>query len=168
MDPTLQGHRDLQLDLRPHLSAHDGLLGAPWFSHRAKRTVDTVSSIVGTVSLPPILLIAAIAANFIAAIAANLISRGPPSFKQPFVGADGRRLDFYKSGSMWLSAEQKRHHLADQNDYVGLIFKMKDDLRITTRGRLLRKSSIDELPQLWNVLRGDVSLVGPRPHCSTR
>ena len=92
-----------------------------------------------------------------------MTSPGPPIFRQTRVGIDGRRFSFYKFRSMRVTAEQERDQLVDLNERGGPIFKIKDDPRITKVGWLTRRSSIDELPQLWNVLRGDMSLVGPRP-----
>jgi lipopolysaccharide/colanic/teichoic acid biosynthesis glycosyltransferase len=100
----------------------------------------------------------------ITAIAIKLNSAGPVIFKQVRVGKNGRHFDFFKFRSMkvgvWLS-EEERSQLNESKD--GVIFKMKEDPRVTSVGRFIRKFSIDELPQLFNVLIGDMSLVGPRP-----
>ncbi len=90
-------------------------------------------------------------------------SPGPVLFKQSRVGKDGREFWFYKFRSMVSDAEALRHLLEMQNERSGPVFKMKNDPRITRVGRVLRKFSLDELPQLINVLKGDMSLVGPRP-----
>ena len=90
-------------------------------------------------------------------------SPGPILFKQSRVGKDGTEFWFYKFRSMVSDAEAKRHLLEMQNERSGPVFKMKNDPRITRVGRFLRKFSLDELPQLINVLKGDMSLVGPRP-----
>lgn len=89
--------------------------------------------------------------------------KGSPIFSQIRVGRDGKKFRFYKFRSMCVDAESKLEALLWQNEMDGPVFKMKDDPRITRIGRFIRKTSIDELPQLWNVLKGDMSLVGPRP-----
>lgn len=88
---------------------------------------------------------------------------GSPIFVQTRVGRDGKEFQFYKFRSMRHNAEELLQELLKHNEMEGPTFKMKDDPRITRVGRLLRKTSIDELPQLWNVLKGDMSIVGPRP-----
>ncbi|OFI38963.1 polyprenyl glycosylphosphotransferase [Arthrobacter sp. SW1] len=90
-------------------------------------------------------------------------SRGPVFFKQERVGRNSERFMMYKFRSMVATAEEELAGLAELNEGAGPLFKIKDDPRITRAGRWLRKYSLDELPQLWNVLRGDMSLVGPRP-----
>jgi lipopolysaccharide/colanic/teichoic acid biosynthesis glycosyltransferase len=95
-------------------------------------------------------------------IAIRLDSPGPVIFRQRRAGQGARPFAFYKFRSMIAEAEERKEALAAQNEQVGPVFKIRDDPRITRVGRLLRRSSIDELPQLWNVLRGDISLVGPR------
>lgn len=86
-----------------------------------------------------------------------------PIFAQDRVGRDGKRFRFYKFRSMIPNAEEKLEELLEQNEMEGPVFKIKDDPRITRVGRFIRKTSIDELPQLWNILKGDMSIVGPRP-----
>lgn len=86
-----------------------------------------------------------------------------PVFCQTRIGRDGKPFTFYKFRSMHPNAEQELEQLLPQNEMDGPVFKMKNDPRITRFGRFIRRCSIDELPQLWNVLRGDMSLVGPRP-----
>lgn len=90
--------------------------------------------------------------------------RGTIFFQQKRVGQHGRHFAFYKFRSMVPNAEALKETLAAQNEATGPIFKMKADPRVTRIGRVLRRYSLDELPQLWNVLKGDMSLVGPRPH----
>src|SRR5690606_23561185 len=90
-------------------------------------------------------------------------SRGGAFFRQRRIGVDGRPFTMVKLRSMYLDAEDRKAALLAQNDGTGLLFKMRDDPRITRVGRFLRRYSLDELPQLWNVVRGDMSLVGPRP-----
>ena len=121
----------------------------------AKRILDVVGSLVGMVLL-------GIATIFVAP-AIKLDSPGPVFFGQTRVGKNGRKFTFYKFRSMYQDAEQRKKELMAQNEVKGLMFKMEDDPRITRVGKFIRKTSIDELPQFWNVLRGDMSLVGTRP-----
>ncbi len=120
-----------------------------------KRGFDIVCGAVGLILAAPIILLAA--------IPLKLESKGPLFFSQERVGRNGRVFRIYKLRSMYVDAEQRKAELLDKNEMRGLMFKIKDDPRITKVGRFLRASSIDELPQLWNVLKGDMSLVGPRP-----
>jgi exopolysaccharide biosynthesis polyprenyl glycosylphosphotransferase len=104
--------------------------------------------------------------SWLYALAAVLIkwtSPGPIFYRQQRVGMNGRRFTFFKFRSMVVNAEQKQRELAHLNEMDGPVFKIKNDPRITPIGRFLRRYSIDELPQMWNVLKGDMSLVGPRP-----
>ncbi len=94
----------------------------------------------------------------------RLESPGPVFFSQKRVGRGAREFDFFKFRSMYVDAEARKQELMDKNEMQGgVIFKMKEDPRVTRIGKFIRRYSIDELPQLWNVLRGDMSLVGPRP-----
>jgi len=93
----------------------------------------------------------------------RLTSRGPAFFRQRRIGVDGREFTMWKLRSMYVDAEERKAALLIRSDRDGLMFKMHDDPRITRVGKLLRRYSVDELPQLWNVVRGDMSLVGPRP-----
>jgi exopolysaccharide biosynthesis polyprenyl glycosylphosphotransferase len=120
-----------------------------------KRVLDAAVSLLGLVLLSPLLLAVA--------LAIRLDSPGPVLFRQKRVGADGRVFDFYKFRSMYEDAEQRQEELEAQNEAQGAVFKMREDPRITPAGRFLRRWSIDELPQLINVLKGEMSLVGPRP-----
>ena len=97
------------------------------------------------------------------ALAIRLSSPGPVFFKQRRSGLNGRPFMMYKFRSMATDAEQRRHELESMNEMKGPVFKVTRDPRITPVGRWLRKWSIDEVPQLWNVLRGEMSIVGPRP-----
>ena len=125
-------------------------------SYATKRLMDIVLSAVGMLLLSPVYL--AIAA------AVKLSSPGPVFFVQTRVGRYGRYFKFYKFRSMRQDAEAQKAALMEKNESKdGVIFKMKDDPRITKVGRFLRRTSLDELPQLWNVFIGDMSLVGPRP-----
>lgn len=120
-----------------------------------KRAVDIVGSMVGV-------LITCILYPFIA-LAIKLNSRGPVIFRQVRIGRNGRRFYMYKFRSMYMDAEERKKELLKQNEVQGLMFKMENDPRITSVGRFLRKTSLDELPQFFNVLKGDMSLVGTRP-----
>jgi lipopolysaccharide/colanic/teichoic acid biosynthesis glycosyltransferase len=93
----------------------------------------------------------------------RVTSPGPVLFRQTRCGLGGRRFMLYKFRSMINNAEQMRAELHQLNELDGPVFKISDDPRITTVGRWLRRFSLDELPQLWNILRGDMSFVGPRP-----
>ena len=97
------------------------------------------------------------------AILVRITSPGPAIFRQVRCGLNGRRFTFYKFRSMCENAEDMKAAVAHLNTRDGVVFKIPDDPRLTLLGRYLRKFSIDEWPQLWNVLRGDMSLVGPRP-----
>ncbi|MGH9286405.1 MAG: sugar transferase, partial [Acidimicrobiales bacterium] len=99
----------------------------------------------------------------VAAVAIKLDSRGPVLFRQERVGRGGRHFEVWKFRTMVERAETMVIELRDLNESDGPLFKMRDDPRVTRVGRLLRRFSVDELPQFWNVLRGDMSLVGPRP-----
>ncbi|OGW85223.1 MAG: hypothetical protein A3C35_08340 [Omnitrophica bacterium RIFCSPHIGHO2_02_FULL_46_11] len=99
----------------------------------------------------------------IISIVIKITSQGPIIFKQYRGGLNGRKFLFFKFRTMITDAEQRRESLKSQNEMQGPVFKIKDDPRVTPMGRFLRKTSLDELPQLWNVLKGDMSLVGPRP-----
>lgn len=89
--------------------------------------------------------------------------RGGPIFVQERCGRNGKRFQFYKFRSMCVNAEEKLSELIEKNEMDGPAFKIKNDPRITRIGKFLRKTSLDELPQLFNILRGDMSIVGPRP-----
>jgi exopolysaccharide biosynthesis polyprenyl glycosylphosphotransferase len=121
----------------------------------AKRTLDIVGSVIGLVLLAPIFMIVA--------LLVRLTSRGPALFVQERCGLGGRVFKFYKFRTMVADAEARKAELAHLNEMSGPVFKIARDPRITPVGAFLRKSSLDELPQLWNVLKGDMSLVGPRP-----
>lgn len=120
-----------------------------------KRAMDICGALVGLVISVPIIAITA--------IPLKLESPGPLFFKQKRVGLNGRIFEIYKLRSMYADAEKRKKELMAQNEMNGLMFKMTDDPRITKVGKFIRKTSIDELPQFWNVLRGEMSLVGTRP-----
>ena len=120
-----------------------------------KRTADLVFSAIGIVILSPIMLITA--------LAVKMDSPGPVIFKQIRVAQNGRKFSIYKFRSMCMDAEDKKKDLMDQNEMQGEMFKMENDPRVTGVGKFIRKTSIDELPQLFNVVQGTMSLVGTRP-----
>ena len=120
-----------------------------------KRILDVLGGLIG-------LVITAIITPFVA-VAIKLDSKGPVLFKQTRIGKGGRRFTMYKFRSMYADAEKHKEELKKDNEVKGLMFKMEDDPRITRVGRFLRKTSIDELPQFFNVIKGDMSLVGTRP-----
>ncbi|QDT14131.1 sugar transferase [Alienimonas californiensis] len=120
-----------------------------------KRSLDVVGALVGLTVLSPALL--AVYA------AVRLTSPGPALFVQRRAGLGGRVFHLYKFRSMTVDAEARQAAMLTQNEQDGPAFKMEQDPRITAVGRLIRKTSVDELPQLWNVLKGEMSLVGPRP-----
>lgn len=128
-----------------------------WFSRVLKRTLDIVGSLAGLILLSPVFLFVA--------TCIKLTDRGPVLFWQQRVGRWGREFSFPKFRSMVINAEDLKDQLLKENDHGSSVvtFKMKRDPRVTLIGRLIRRTSIDELPQMWCVLRGDMSLVGPRP-----
>ena len=125
-------------------------------SYALKRFFDIILSFIALIMMMPLFVLIA--------IVIKLTSRGPVFFVQERVGCYGRYFLFYKFRSMYIDAEERKKELLAQNESGdGVIFKMKNDPRITPVGRILRKTSMDELPQLLNVFLGDMSLVGPRP-----
>jgi len=122
----------------------------------AKRSLDVMAAGFGILVLSPVFLIVA--------AWIRLESPGGVIFRQKRVGRDGQPFFMLKFRSMYVDAEARKAALMAQNEMAGgVIFKMKNDPRVTRIGRFIRRTSIDELPQLFNVLRGDMSLVGPRP-----
>ena len=120
-----------------------------------KRSLDIIASICGLILLSPVLLIVS--------ILIKMESKGPIFFMQKRIGLNGKEFNMYKFRSMVVNAEELKEKLKDKNEMSGPMFKIKDDPRITKVGKFIRKTSIDELPQLVNVLKGEMSLVGPRP-----
>jgi exopolysaccharide biosynthesis polyprenyl glycosylphosphotransferase len=163
--------------ISPELLNHYENLGSPWGrrrmewylawkrvswkwlvggAHVTKRVLDTVGSLCALLALAPVFLVVA--------ILIKLEDRGPIFFRQTRVGRHGREFGMFKFRSMRIDAEQRLKELLAQNEHNnGITFKIKKDPRVTNMGRFIRKYSIDELPQFWNVLVGDMSLVGPRP-----
>jgi lipopolysaccharide/colanic/teichoic acid biosynthesis glycosyltransferase len=123
----------------------------PWW----KRAIDIAAAGTGLLLISPLLAIVA--------LAIKLTSPGPVIFKQRRAGIGGKPFQIYKFRTMCIDAEAKKQALKAQSEQDGPAFKIKHDPRITRVGRILRETSLDELPQLWNVVKGDMSLVGPRP-----
>ncbi|EFM09154.1 Undecaprenyl-phosphate galactose phosphotransferase [Paenibacillus curdlanolyticus YK9] len=124
--------------------------------HAVKRSMDLAGAGMGLLVLSPVFLLLAVLIKLEDA-------RGPVFFHQTRVGKDEKEFRMYKFRSMIADAENQLDHLLGENEIKGAMFKMKEDPRITRIGRVIRKTSLDELPQLLNVLRGEMSLVGPRP-----
>jgi exopolysaccharide biosynthesis polyprenyl glycosylphosphotransferase len=122
----------------------------------AKRIMDICGALIGLICLSWLFLIVALLIKL-------EDPKGPVFFKQVRVGKDGKEFYMYKFRSMVTNAEELLESLLHLNETTGAMFKMKNDPRVTKVGKFIRKTSIDELPQLWNVLKGDMSLVGPRP-----
>jgi lipopolysaccharide/colanic/teichoic acid biosynthesis glycosyltransferase len=120
----------------------------------AKRALDIAVASVALVALSPLFLVVALG-----------VKRTPGSvlFRQTRVGLNGRLFQMLKFRSMYSGSEHGLQELKSHNEMTGPVFKMRDDPRVTPFGRFMRRFSLDELPQLWNVLMGDMSLVGPRP-----
>jgi exopolysaccharide biosynthesis polyprenyl glycosylphosphotransferase len=125
------------------------------FALAAKRVIDVVLSATALLVLSPVLLATI--------LAIRLDSPGPVLFRQRRMGVNGREFMLLKFRSMYRDAEARLEALRARNEASGPVFKIRDDPRVTRVGRLIRRTSIDELPQFWNVLRGEMSIVGPRP-----
>jgi len=125
------------------------------WSLASKRVIDFTLALIGLILLSPLLLAVA--------LAIRMTSTGPAIFCQMRCGKHGRPFRMFKFRSMYTNAEQRRHELEAFNQMSGPVFKLENDPRVTPLGRVLRKYSVDELPQLINVLTGQMSLVGPRP-----
>lgn len=121
-----------------------------------KRFIDFFGSLIGGILISPFLLIVA--------IIIKCTSKGPVFFVQERVGLNGKTFKMYKFRSMVVNAEELLESLKDKNEMSGPMFKMKNDPRVTKVGKFIRKTSIDEFPQLINVIKGEMSLVGPRPN----
>ncbi|MBQ1457254.1 MAG: sugar transferase [Butyrivibrio sp.] len=120
-----------------------------------KRMVDILGGLVGSIFT--------IILTVFVGIAIKIDSPGPIFFSQVRIGRNGRRFKIYKFRSMYIDAEERKKELESQNEMTGLMFKIKDDPRITKVGAFIRKTSLDEFPQFFNILKGDMSLVGTRP-----
>lgn len=135
--------------------ADHGLLGGRWLYRAAKRAVDVAASLMG------LLVFAVVFAGTALAILTE--DGGPVLYVQKRVGKDGRVFQIYKFRSMYKNAEAAHESLKEEFGCEEVSFKLQDDPRITKVGKVIRKFNIDELPQLINILKGDMSLVGPRP-----
>lgn len=140
-----------ELNLNSEVVITDIALGYKFF----KRAIDVVCSLAGLLVLSPVLIIIS--------ILIKLESDGPIIFSQDRIGYKGKEFKMYKFRSMVANAEELKKKLSEQNEMSGPMFKMKNDPRVTKVGKFIRKTSIDELPQLINILKGEMSLVGPRP-----
>lgn len=144
----LKKENNIELDLKK-VNASKGYLVA-------KRCIDFIGALCGLILLSPVFLSVALLIKY-------EDSKGPVLFKQIRIGKDGKEFYMYKFRSMVVDAEEKLKDLLKHNEVSGAMFKMKEDPRVTRIGKFIRKTSIDELPQLLNVLKGEMSLVGPRP-----
>lgn len=140
-----------ELNLNSEVVITDITIGYKFF----KRAIDVVCSLAGLLVLSPVLIIVS--------ILIKLESDGPIIFSQDRIGYRGQKFKMYKFRSMVVNAEELKKKLSEQNEMSGPMFKMKNDPRVTKVGKFIRKTSIDELPQLINILKGEMSLVGPRP-----
>lgn len=146
------GRTRLNLYVKWKRLAWNGVTGLAYF---LKRVFDIVVSVIAIILLAPVFIGLAIAVK---------LDGGPVFFRQTRYGLHGREFKMLKYRSMCVDAEAKLKDLLAQNEKKeGITFKMKDDPRITKVGKVIRKTSLDELPQFWNVLRGEMSIVGPRP-----
>ena len=139
------------------------VLSTPITVRRQTSTVGALSKRVLDLLLALSLLAALSIPIFLLAVAVKVTSPGPVIFRQLRVGRNGRLFTSYKFRSMYVDAEGRRKEIQHLNEVSGPIFKIRNDPRITRIGRFLRRTSLDELPQLFNVVRGEMSLVGPRP-----
>lgn len=154
IDITMESMHSKNYSAGEMLTAED--LEISSFYTIVKRLMDIVCSLLGMVALSWLFLIISIA------IFAD-DPHGSPFYSQTRIGKNGRSFRLWKFRSMVVGAEEMKDDLQEHNEKDGPVFKIKDDPRITRVGRFIRKTSIDELPQLWNVLKGDMSIVGPRP-----
>jgi len=142
-----------------HLDRVPGLCFAPvhhsWVRLVAKRGIDFLGAMLLLALAIPVLLVSA--------VVIRTTSTGPVLFRQARCGLYGRRFEILKLRTMYQEADEQKRHLVHLNERRGPVFKIRDDPRVTPVGRFLRRWSIDELPQLWNVIKGEMSLVGPRP-----
>lgn len=146
----------IETEVKPELLDRETVLNKDRRYWTLRRMQDVVLSVLMLAVLWPLMLIVAIV----------IVIDSPgasPIFSQTRVGRDGKTFTFYKFRSMRPNAEEELDSLLQYNEMEGPVFKIKQDPRITRVGRFIRMTSIDELPQLWNVLRGDMSIVGPRP-----
>jgi len=163
LDPTVRKEliRTISSSINPRFRYRRRLKVKAWettimFSYLLKRVLDSAVSLLALFMLLPLFILTA--------VAIWVENPGPVFYVQQRVGLNGKHFRFYKFRSMVMNADNIKKELAAYNESgAGVIFKMKQDPRITKVGKIIRKFSIDELPQLINVLKGDMSLVGPRP-----
>lgn len=163
LDPTVRKEliRTISSSINPRFRYRRKLKVRAWettirFSYLLKRLLDIAVSVAALIVLSPLFLLTG--------LAIWIENPGPVFYVSIRVGCNGRHFRFYKFRSMVVNAEKIKNELTAQNESsAGVIFKMKKDPRITKTGSIIRRFSIDELPQLFNVLKGDMSLVGPRP-----
>ena len=155
---TSEQRRELEVEqyYRPYQVDTAAVLKARRSYWMVKRTIDVICASIALVVLSPVMLVC---------MAAIWIEdpKGSPIFTQDRVGQGGKVFRFYKMRSMHVDAEEKLEELLCENEFDGKAFKIKDDPRITRVGKFLRNVSLDELPQLLNIIKGDMSIVGPRP-----
>ncbi|MFB8623563.1 sugar transferase [Enterococcus casseliflavus] len=152
----MNNNKQLNIKSSPKVWVNKKELDSKIIYYFVKRVIDILGSLVGLLILSPIFL-------FVAYKIKREEPEGPIFFSQNRVGKNGKIFKMYKFRSMCVDAENKLEDLLKHNEVDGAMFKMKEDPRVTKIGKFIRKTSIDELPQLVNVLRGDMSLVGPRP-----
>ena len=148
MQETKENSRITQMEIEQEMEKNLGYFFI-------KRVIDVIGALCGILLISPVMIVVA--------IWIKLDSKGPVFFAQKRVGRDGKRFSMYKFRSMCLDAEDLLKKLEADNEMSGPMFKIKEDPRITKIGKFIRKTSIDELPQLFNILSGEMSLVGPRP-----
>jgi lipopolysaccharide/colanic/teichoic acid biosynthesis glycosyltransferase len=154
---TLGVDTHITSELEPRVGLVTGSLRPSWLSYEslAKRSLDILLAAAGLILLAPLLLAVA--------LVIRVESPGPSVFRQRRVGLGQREFEMFKFRSMYLGAEAHIDSLWTLNEVEGPVFKMRNDPRVTRLGRFIRRTKIDEVPQLINVLRGEMSLVGPRP-----
>ncbi len=149
---TPWGRWNIHMYLKWKRGAWQAVIGSAFF---LKRTLDIILSLVALALLSPVFLVLAVLVK---------LDGGPAFFKQTRIGLMGKEFKMLKFRSMVVDAEARLKDLLSRNEAKrGVTFQLKDDPRVTSLGRFIRRSSLDELPQFWNVLKGDMSLVGPRP-----
>lgn len=144
-----------KLTMEDRISVNESKVHGRYIYHSIKRSFDFLASAVALIVLSPLFLYLAIRIKH--------DDNGPVFYSQERIGHNGKNFKMWKFRSMVVNADQMIDQLADQNEIDGAMFKIKNDPRITKIGQTIRKYSLDELPQLYNVLMGDMSLVGPRP-----
>ena len=149
VEDTAEAHKLVHLDRKEQLQSKKGY----WFLRRGQ---DIIFSALALLVLLPVMAVLALVIYIDD-------PHGSPIFSQQRCGRDGKLFKMHKFRSMYVDAEDRLAEILKDNEMDGPAFKMKDDPRITRVGHLIRKTSLDELPQLWNVLMGDMSIVGPRP-----